>query len=184
MAHYWWGREDGQAPWGLDLRCTHLDFRLIISNYVWLEISFPPGVHEGRLHSRYKDLRQASVTRASGILPEPRGHHGDLARIGSKFGDWDVQTGTWHLENLSHMGDRQCNVSVQGPLPPSLLLPESFGVAVYQLENFILQSPSQLRTSAHVPMRHERKSAVDIWISLMFPEIALPLSPVTSLPGT
>lgn len=53
---------------------------------------------------------------------------------------------------------------------------------MYQLENVILQSPSQLRVSAHVPVRHERVYSRDLGVlrSHRWPRL-YPL--VTFLPG-
>lgn len=71
-------------------------------------------------------------------------------------------------EHRIHMCDKPCDIPIYCPLLLSLLLPESLRVAMYQLENYILQSPLQLKVNAHVPMRYERRSTGKIWKSLIF----------------
>lgn len=122
---------------------------------------FVSSVSAHRLHSRYKDMRQAS-----GLLEAPQSHEDTVEPSQSL----EVEVGEWLRYSDRHVSlwipmctDCQCH---SGPITPAPF-PESHRVVTYQLENYILQPPLQLSTSAH-RQRNMRGISENIRESLTF----------------
>ena len=115
-----------------------------------------------RLHSRYKDMRQAS-----GLLEAPQSHEDAVEPLQSL----EIEVGEWlrysdrHVSLMDSHVHRHCQRH-WAPITPAPF-PESHRAVTYQLENYILQPPLQLNTSAH-RQRNMRGISENIWESLAF----------------